>query len=609
VGKEGRRFGIKEWGELLTMRIYQAICSGAMLAGGAGLVAGQTAQKPVSASAAPQMAARPTGVQGEWEGELAVGEARLKLVLHVASEKGGELRARLDSPDQSVYGMEATGVSQESGRLRFEIASVGATFEGKPGADGRSITGVWKQAGHDFPLVFHRQSANAAGKKPVNAVSPFEGTWQGAFQNGNMRYRLQLHVTHDEDRKLSGMLDSLDQGANGLPMSKLSDQNGTVHFEIELVTGVYEGTMNAGHNSIAGKWSQNQDTVALEFKRSDEVLELRRPQNPTKPYPYKEEEVSFRNAAGTATLAGTLTIPAGAGPFPAALLVAGSGPQNRDEFLAGHRPYLVLADALTRKGIAVLRYDKRGIGKSTGDFATATTEDFAEDGEAALGFLKARKEILGPKIGVIGHSEGGLIAPILAAQGGVAWIVLLAAPGETGEKTMLAQSRAIAEAAGMPVAQVVQSLEFDRQAYTTVREEHDAAVLEKKLDAMVISSGMAEGSLPASVAAQIHMLSSPWFRYFLDYDPLPALRKVKCPALVLNGSKDLQVSAAENLPMIQKALEDGANKEISVREMPDLNHLLQHAESGTPAEYGTIEETISPEVLELIAEWAAEHGK
>ncbi|HLZ13230.1 MAG TPA: alpha/beta fold hydrolase [Candidatus Acidoferrum sp.] len=591
------------------MRIYGAVLSAAMLASGAGLVAGQTAPKPANGGATTQVATRPAGVQGEWDGELAVGEARLKLVLHVTSEKSGEVRARLDSPDQSVYGMEATGVSQEAGTLRFEIGSVGATFEGKLGGDGRTIAGEWKQAGQGFPLVFHRQSGNAAGKKPGNAISPLEGTWQGAFQNGNMRYRLQLHVTHDEEKKLSGTLDSLDQGANGLPMSKLSEQSGTVHFEIALVTGVYEGKMNAAHNAIAGTWSQNQDSVALEFKRSDEVLELRRPQNPTKPYPYKEEEVSFQNAAGTGTLAGTLTIPAGAGPFPAALLMAGSGPQNRDEFLAGHRPLLVLADALARKGFAVLRYDKRGIGKSTGDFAAATTEDFTRDGEAALGFLKARKEILREKIGVIGHSEGGLIAPILAAQGGVAWIVLLAAPGEIGEKTMLAQSKAISEAAGMPLEQVAQSLEFDRQAYATVREERDAVVLEKKLDAMVISSGMAEGALPATVAAQIHMLSSPWFRYFLDYDPAPALQKVKCPALVLNGSKDLQVLAAENLPLIQKALEDAGNKEISVREMPDLNHLLQHAESGTPAEYGTIEETISPEVLELITEWAAKHGR
>jgi len=590
------------------VRAFRTICIAAMLLPGSRHAAAQTAPKPAPTGATTRAAARSVGVQGEWDGELTVGEARLKLVLHVSGDKGGELRARLDSPEQSVYGMEATAVSQEQGTLRFEIASVGASFEGKLSTDGRAIAGTWKQAGQDFPLIFHRQSGNAAGKKPANAVSPLEGTWQGAFQNGNMRYRLQLHVTHDEEKKLAGTLDSLDQGANGVPMSKLSELSGAVHFEIELVGGVYEGTINAAHNVITGKWSQNQDTVALEFKRSDEVLALLRPQNPKKPYPYKEEEVSFKNVSGTATLAGTLTIPAGTGPFPAALLVAGSGPQNRDEFLAGHRPFLVLADTLTRKGIAVLRYDKRGIGKSTGDFGGSTTEDFAADAESALTYLKRRQEILKEKVGVVGHSEGGLIAPILAAKGGVAWIVLLATPAQNGEKTMLAQSEAIAKAAGMSIAQVARSLDFDRKAYAMLREERDPAVLEKKLDAMVISSGMAEGAVPAAVQAQIHMLSSPWFRYFLDYDPLPALKKVQCPALVLIGSKDLQVPAAENLPLIQKALEEAGNREISVKEMPDLNHLLQHAESGTPAEYGAIEETISPEVLQLISDWATKHG-
>ncbi|HWZ97637.1 MAG TPA: alpha/beta fold hydrolase [Candidatus Dormibacteraeota bacterium] len=574
---------------------------------GALVVAAQTQTKPAQTRPAAQ-AVRSGGIEGEWEGALQIGEAQLKLVLHVSGEKAGELHAKLDSPDQAVYGMDAASVSFEQGNLHFEITQVGAMFDGKLGADSRSLSGTWKQGGSMLPLVLQRRSMAAGGRKPANATSPIEGTWQGAFQNGNMRYRLQLHIAHDDSKNLTGTLDSLDQGANGLPMSKLSEQNGAVHFEIAMVGGIYEGTLNAGHNSIAGKWSQNQDSVALEFKRSDEVLALRRPQNPAKPYPYKEEEIKFANQKGTATLAGTLTIPAGAGPFPAALLIAGSGPQNRDEFLAGHSPMLVLADYLTRKGIAVLRYDKRGIGKSTGDFSTATTEEFAADAGAALAYMKTRKEIAPTKIGMVGHSEGGLIAPILAGNGGVAWIVLLASTAETGEKTMLAQSEAIAGAAGMPQAQVLQSLAFDRQAYQLVRSEKDPVVLEKKLDAMVISSGIAEGTVPASVQAQIHMLSSPWFRYFLDYDPVPALQKVKCPVLALNGERDLQVIAKENLALIQKTLDDAGNKDATTKEMPGLNHLFQHAESGTPAEYGAIEETISPEVLQIIADWITKHS-
>jgi fermentation-respiration switch protein FrsA (DUF1100 family) len=532
----------------------------------------------------------------------------LKLVLHVSGEKGGELHAKLDSPEQAVYGMEASSASREQNTLRFEIATVGAAFEGKLAADGKTLSGTWSQGGEKFPLAFTRRSGLAGGRKPMDAVSPLEGTWQGAFQNGNMRFRLQLHISHDESKKLKGTLDSLDQGATDLPMSKISEQSGAVHFEIAMVYGVYEGTLNPAHNAMTGKWSQNQDSVALEFKRSDEVLELRRPQNPTKPYPYKEEEVTFSDKGGAVTLAGTLTIPQGAGPFPAALLISGSGPQNRDEYLAGHRPFLVLADYLTRKGIAVLRYDKRGIGKSSGNFASATTEDFAADAESALSFLKTRKEIAPGKTGAIGHSEGALIAPMLGANGSVSWIVLMAGPAETGEKIMLSQSQAIAGAAGMPLAQITQSLDFDRKAYEMVRTEKDPDVLEKKIDAMVVSSGVAEGSLPASVAAQIHMLSSPWFRFFLDYDPVPTLQKVKCPVLALNGDKDLQVSAAENLPVIQKTLEDSGNKSGSTKSLPGLNHLFQHADSGTPTEYGAIEETISPEVLQIIGEWIGKRG-
>src|SRR5579859_8013951 len=577
---------------------------------------GSRAVSAQSATQAPvakvSVVSQPRGIDGEWEGTLHVGESELKLVLHVSGEKTGEMAAKLDSPEQGVYGMSVSSVSKEQENFKFELSQVGGSFEGKVAADNRTISGNWKQGGAVLPLVFRRQSASAAGRKPANAISPFEGTWQGAFQNGNMRFRLQLRVSHDEQKNLAGTLDSLDQGANGLPMSKLSEQSGAVHFEIAMVGGVYEGTMNAARNSITGMWSQGQDNVALEFKRSDDVLEVRRPQTPAKPFPYKEEEVSFANQAGTATLAGTLTIPAGAGPFPAALLVSGSGPQNRDEFMGGHKPFLVLADALARKGIAVLRYDKRGLGKSTGDFSAATTQDFAADAAVALAYLKGRKEVAPEKVGVIGHSEGGLIAPILAAdgaaKGGVAWIVLLAAPAQTGEETMLAQSKAIASAAGMPAAQLIQSLEFDRQAYAMVREEKDPAVLEKKLEAVVVEAGMGDSANSAAIGAQIHMLASTWFKYFLDYDPLPTLKKVHCPVLALDGSKDLQVIASENLPLIQQALGEAGNKDVTVKELPDLNHLFQHSESGTPAEYGAIEETISPEVLQLVGDWVMKHS-
>jgi len=224
------------------------------------------------------------------------------------------------------------------------------------------------------------------------------------------------------------------------------------------VTGVYDGTLNAAKTTITGSWAQNGIEQKLNFKRSDQLLELVRPQNPVKPYPYKEEEISFPNEKAKITLAGTLTLPRGPGPFPSAILISGSGPHDRDESIVGHRPFLVLADYLSRKGIAVLRFDKRGIGKSTGDYAKATTEDFAADTEAALFYLKSRKEIDPNRTGLIGHSEGGLIAPLLASRsGGVAWIVLLAGPGLNGEDALLLQSELVLKSSGVDDDQIAKN--------------------------------------------------------------------------------------------------------------------------------------------------------
>ncbi len=238
------------------------------------------------------------------------------------------------------------------------------------------------------------------------------------------------------------------------------------------------------------------------------------------------------------------------------ILLSGSGPHDRDESLVGHRPFLVLADHLTRKGIAVLRFDKRGIGKSTGDYASATTEDFAGDAEAALAYLNTRKEIDPKKIGLLGHSEGGLIAPMVATHSQtIAWIVLLAGPGLKGEDVLLLQSELILRAAGVNEGEVARTLAFNKQTYALVRQEKDPAALEAKLNELVQSTSTGAALPPAAVQAQVRMLVSPWFRYYLDYDPLPALQKTMCPVLALNGEKDLQVSSKENLAKIQKALQ------------------------------------------------------
>ena len=314
------------------------------------------------------------------------------------------------------------------------------------------------------------------------------------------------------------------------------------------MSGVYDGTLNPAKTEITGTWTQSSVQQKLDFRRSDQLLELIRPQNPTKPYPYREEEILFANASAKISLAGTLTLPPGKGPFPAAILLSGSGPHDRDESLVGHRPFLVLADHLTRRGIAVLRFDKRGIGKSTGDYTNATTADFASDAEAVLAYLKTRKEIDPKKIGLIGHSEGGMIAPMVATRSNdVAWIVLLAGPALKGEDTLLLQSELILRTAGVNDGQIAKTREFNKQTYVLVRQEKDPAALEAKLNALVQSSGMSASLPPAALQAQVRLMVSPWFRFFLDYDPVPALRKTMCPVLALNGEKDLQIAPKENL--------------------------------------------------------------
>jgi uncharacterized protein len=565
------------------------------------------AQAPAVHKPQPQRSLPP--LEGHWSGSLQAGEAVLHLVLHISKAADGSLQATIDSLDQGVYGIAVTALTRKGSTLRFNVASAGASYEGKLSVDHASIEGDWIQGSASLPLVFHRQAAGVGAKKPCDAIAAAEGVWQGALEGNGMRLRLQLHVSHDDQKHLVAALDSPDQGVSGLPAIKVAQKDANFHFEIPVVSGVYDGTLNAAKTAIHGSWTQNGAEQKLDFIRSDQLLDLVRPQNPTRPYPYQEEEISFPNANAKVSLAATLTLPPGQDPFPASILLSDSGPNDRDESIAGHRPFLVLADHLTRKGIAVLRFDKRGIGKSTGDYASATTEDFAADAQAAVAYLKTRKEIDAKKIGLIGHSEGGLIAPLLAARSSdVAWIVLLAGPGLKGEDTLLLQSELILRTAGVNDAEVARTLAFNKRTYALVREEKDPAALEAKLNELVRNTSTGAALPPAAVQAQVRMMVSPWFRFYLDYDPLPALQKTACPVLALNGEKDLQVSPKEHLAKIQKALQDGGNKDFQATELPGLNHLFQHGPTGSPTEYGGIEETMAPLALNAVSDWVRKHA-
>ncbi len=567
------------------------------------LVLPAMAQQASAPKPAQHAASHLPGLAGTYAGTLQAGDAQLHLVLHLSQYPDGTFRASLDSLDQAVFAIEASHVAKSESKVSLDVASVGAHFEGKISPDHQTIEGTWTQGNAALPLVFHRRATSSASRAK-DAIFPVEGNWQSALETHGMRLRFQLHVSHDTERELVAALDSLDQGVSGLPAANVSLEETYFYFEIPAVSGHFEGKFDAAKNTLSGRWTQTGAEQDLVFHRSDEPLPLVRPQTPAYPYPYLEETVSFPNPSANVELAGTITLPKGPGPFPATILIAGSGPHDRDESMSGHKPFLILADYLTRKGIAVLRYDKRGIGASTGSVDKATTLDFAADAQAAITYLKTRKDIDLKRIGLIGHSEGAMIASYVANHSqDVVWVVLLAPPATKGEDTLMNQSGLIGEVGGLSEPQVLASLTFDHQAYEIVRAEKDPAAMTEKLKQLVKDSGMDAALPPAALETQLRMLTSPWFRFFLDYDPLPVLEALKTPALALYGQKDLQVPPKFNLQLTRKALTDAGNVDFDVRELPDLNHYFQHAYSGSPAEYEAIEETFSPGAMLVISDW------
>jgi pimeloyl-ACP methyl ester carboxylesterase len=439
-----------------------------------------------------------------------------------------------------------------------------------------------------------------------------EGNWLGSLNTQPGRLRLALKVTKAVNGSLAATLDSLDQGAKNLPVSMIRQSGRTVAFELKAIGGAFDGALTADGSELVGEWKQSGAVLPLTFNRADKLPAApTRPQEPRKPYPYTEEEVVYENKPGAARLAGTLTMPPGNGPFPAVLLITGSGQQDRDESLMGHRPFLVLADHLTRKGIAVLRADDRGVGGSTGEVKTATTEDFAGDVVAGVEFLKSRgPRINARRIGLIGHSEGGIIAPMVAARSrDVAFIVLMAGMGVSGEEIVRAQAAAIAKAEGANEAAVAGNRAIQDLVNAMVKVEVDPKVRESRLRELRDKLSAQMKGVALTLDVQFKMAASPWYRYFLMYDPSTALRSVDCPVLVLNGELDLQVLPRQNLPAIAKALDEGGNPDYAIVKLPKLNHLFQTSQTGSPKEYGKIDETIAPIALDTVSDWILKHTR
>lgn len=437
------------------------------------------------------------------------------------------------------------------------------------------------------------------------------GQWNGALKVQGTQLRLVFNVTKT-DNGFSSTMDSPDQGAKGIPTTTTSFENSILKITIENAKIEYIGTLG-NDNIIVGTFKQGGQTFPMNL--SKEIIEkekLLRPQEPTKTYSYYSEDITFENKKAGISLAGTLTLPKKEGVFPVVILISGSGPQNRDEEILGHKPFLVLSDYLTKNGIAVLRYDDRGTAFSKGDFKTATSADFATDVESAIEYLKNRKEINKKKIGLIGHSEGGLIAPMVASKSkDVAFIILLAGTGIQGDQLLLLQQKLIGKVSGVSDEDLKKNELTNRKAFDIVNKSTSLEQLKADLTAFILQEvkdnpnaekpqGMTDDDF---VKMQVNQIANPWMQFFIKYNPALALTKVKCPVLAINGEKDLQVPAKENLDAIKKALTKGGNKKVTIKEMPNLNHLFQECKTGSPDEYATIEQTFSPTALTVILTW------
>ena len=427
-----------------------------------------------------------------------------------------------------------------------------------------------------------------------------EGSWTGKLDVMGTQLNLVFNITKGADGAFACTMDSPDQGAKGIPAEITVTDGVKVKISMPALMAAYEGELKDG--MMKGTFTQSGMSFALDMKPG--TVERRRPQTPKEPYPYTTEEVTFTNTADNATLSGTLTYPVGfdgmkKGTVPVVIMVTGSGLQNRDEEIFDHKPFLVIADFLARNGIATLRYDDRGAGKSTGDAANGTTENNMKDALAAVEYARATGKF--GRTGVLGHSEGGAIAFMLAARGKADFIVSMAGPGVSGKDILLAQNRMGLTQSGVPADMVDGFCKVLDKVFDVMASGEKVSQPTMKVTEIAMQTGVTLPEPLVQNLAKSLEISTPWLRYFVGYDPSADLRAVKCPVMAVNGSKDVQVLADENLAAIRRLLP--GNSLNLVKEYPELNHLFQHCTTGMVTEYAQIDETLSPEVMQDIATW------
>ncbi len=552
-------------------------------------------------------------------GEMDAGPRLFRFVVELEKKEGETTTATLTSWDEGSMKFKLSNVWDDEKELVFDLTASKASYRGQKVAESKEVTGKWSQAGATFDLKF--ELLDHPPKDEPDEI------WQGTLDTVVQKLEMQFRRYGKGDDP-TVFIDSLSQKAGGFK-GTWKDEGNNVTITSDALRAKFSGTRSEDGNVIEGRWSQGIP-LQLNLKRVEKVADApsvarNRPQTPKPPFAYEQMEVTFTNPDDGTELAGTICKPKGNGPFPIGILISGSGPQDRDETILEHKPFFVIADHLAKQGIATLRFDDRGVGKSKGKFEHATTLDFAGDVRAAVQMVKEHTFVQPNQIGLIGHSEGGLVAPLVAADNpSVGWVVLLASPGVNGEEILYSQGGLIIAAEGgserdQRRLRWVQEATFTKMKMIDPKDDLEPHIKEvvDVIERMAKQAENEEGAaadseeekkrgrevLTEMVRANLVAMHDPWFRFFASHEPAPVLERVKCPVLAINGEKDVQVDPKLNIPRIEAALKRGGNENVSTQVLPGLNHLFQTAKTGGISEYEQIEETISPLALQAISNW------
>lgn len=545
------------------------------------------------------MAASWEPLTGDWHGRVSTPQGELLLIFRFQPDGDG-YQGTLESPAQAPgQRIPLQDPIVEGDTLTFSVPAIAASFRGS-WSQQRWVGSLNQQV--EMPLSLQRGLP-----EPDPVVQGLDGLWRGTLHRNGVDLRLALRIETGTNGTIA-RLDSPDMGALDLPVAGLERTGQDIRFEVPAASVLYRARLDDADKHLRGSWQRvGQPDVEVAFTRVDDDIARtipERPQTPSAPFPYTATEVRYDNPdAEGVNLAGTLIVPEGEGPFPAVVLISGSGPQDRNETVFGHQPFAVLADHLGRHGIAVLRHDDRGVAGSTGDHGAATSADFATDTIASVRYLRRQPGINADAIGLIGHSEGGMIGP-LAATGNpdIAFMILLAAPGTDTKRLAESQRRLLGLSQGISEQSLADSAPLMQQINRIVAAVADPADARPQLEAILDQSALALlGATTGQRTMLVQQFTRRWYHYFLRYEPSTVLAGIRIPVLALNGSLDHQVPADENLAAIQTVLAD--NPDATVRRLDGLNHMFQTAPTGAIGEYADIAETFAPSAMTLISDW------